>query len=182
MPSLSLDGALSHEVCVFNLPTLPKVWYFMVQCLFMHCSAPGWPLRKQCTQRLCKGLPTTKKHTVMYSVWYCVMYVLFSCQINNFQVQVQVQVKFRLTILIEMSCVDLYQDIEHINACQSSLLGMWVCSSGLDIFCFHTFSRTPVRVSKMNAVARAQLTFQMLTLLKKCHCYIFIMFYIIDNF
>ena len=30
-----------------------------------------------------------------------------------------------------------------------------------------TFTRTPVRVSKMNAVARAQLTFQMLTLLKK---------------
>ena len=39
-----------------------------------------------------------------------------------------------------------------------------------DIFClknFGTFSRTPVRVSKMNAVARAQLIFQMLTLLKK---------------
>ena len=30
-----------------------------------------------------------------------------------------------------------------------------------------TFPRTPVRVSKMNAVARAQLTFQMLTLLKE---------------
>ena len=40
--------------------------------------------------------------------------------------------------------------------------------SGRDIFClknFDTFPRTPVRVSKMNAVARAQLTFQMLTLL-----------------
>ena len=32
---------------------------------------------------------------------------------------------------------------------------------------FDTFARTPVRVSKMNAVARAQLTFQMLTLLQK---------------
>ena len=32
---------------------------------------------------------------------------------------------------------------------------------------FDPFSRTPVRVSKMNAVARAQLTFQMLTLLQK---------------
>ena len=48
--------------------------------------------------------------------------------------------------------------------------------SGQDIFClknFDTFTRTPIRVSKMNAVARAQLTFQMLTLLKKyviCPC------------
>ena len=32
---------------------------------------------------------------------------------------------------------------------------------------FDTFTRTPIRVSKMNAVARAQLTFQMLTLLQK---------------
>ena len=42
--------------------------------------------------------------------------------------------------------------------------------SGWDIFClknFDTFTRTTVRVSKMNAVARAQLTFQMLTSLKK---------------
>ena len=42
--------------------------------------------------------------------------------------------------------------------------------SGRDIFClknFDTFTRTPVRVSKVNAVARAQLTFQMLTLLQK---------------
>ena len=42
--------------------------------------------------------------------------------------------------------------------------------SGRDIFClkkFDTFSRTPVHVSKINAVARAQLTFQMLTLLQK---------------
>ena len=41
--------------------------------------------------------------------------------------------------------------------------------SGRDIFClknFDTFTRTSVRASKMNAVARAQLTFQMLTLLK----------------
>ena len=42
--------------------------------------------------------------------------------------------------------------------------------SGRDIFClknFDTFIRTPVRVSKMNVAARAQLTYQMLTLLKK---------------
>ena len=42
-----------------------------------------------------------------------------------------------------------------------------------DIFClkiFDTFKRTPVRVSKMNAVARAQLTFQVLTLLQKHIC------------
>ena len=42
--------------------------------------------------------------------------------------------------------------------------------SGRDIFCpknFDTFTRTPVRVSKMNAVAHAQLTYQMLTLLQK---------------
>ena len=31
---------------------------------------------------------------------------------------------------------------------------------------FDTFTRTSVRVSKMNGVARARLTFQMLTLLK----------------
>ena len=38
--------------------------------------------------------------------------------------------------------------------------------SGRDIFClknFDTFTRTPFCVSKMNAVAPAQLTFQMLT-------------------
>ena len=34
-------------------------------------------------------------------------------------------------------------------------------------YLFDTFTRTPVRVSKMNAVARAQLTFQILTLLEK---------------
>ena len=42
--------------------------------------------------------------------------------------------------------------------------------SGRDIFClenFDTFTKTPVCVSKMNAVARAQLTFQMLILLQK---------------
>ena len=48
----------------------------------------------------------------------------------------------------------------------------WVFESpsGRDIFCpknFGTFTRTSVRVSKMNAVARAQSTFQMLTLSKK---------------
>ena len=48
----------------------------------------------------------------------------------------------------------------------------WVfeSSSGRNIFClknFDTFTRIFVRVSKMNAVARAQLTCQMLTLLKK---------------
>ena len=32
---------------------------------------------------------------------------------------------------------------------------------------FETFTRTPVHVSNMHAVARAQLTFQMLALLKK---------------
>ena len=40
--------------------------------------------------------------------------------------------------------------------------------AGRDIFClknFDTFTRTPVRVSKMKAVAHAQLTFLMLTLL-----------------
>ena len=44
--------------------------------------------------------------------------------------------------------------------------------SGRDIFClknFDTFTRTPVHVSKMNAVAHTQLAFQMLTLLKKYH-------------
>ena len=48
--------------------------------------------------------------------------------------------------------------------------------SGRDIFClknFYTFTRTPVRVSKMNAVACAQLTFQMLALLKYIYIYIY---------
>ena len=41
--------------------------------------------------------------------------------------------------------------------------------SGRDIFCLKNFDtfRTSVRVSKMNAVARAQLPVQMLTLLQK---------------
>ena len=73
VPRVSLDGALSHEVCVFNLPTLPKVWPFMVQCLFMHCSTHGWPLRKRCAQRLCKGLPTTK------NILSCTLCDIVSC-------------------------------------------------------------------------------------------------------
>ena len=45
--------------------------------------------------------------------------------------------------------------------------------SGRDIFClknFDTFTRTLVRVSKMNAVDRAELTFKVLTLLQKYPC------------
>ena len=45
-------------------------------------------------------------------------------------------------------------------------IGGFESPSGRDIFClknFDTFTRTPVRVSKINAVARPQLTFQMLT-------------------
>ena len=41
---------------------------------------------------------------------------------------------------------------------------------GWDIFClknFDTFTRTSVRVSKMNVVAHAQLAFQMLALLQE---------------
>ena len=44
--------------------------------------------------------------------------------------------------------------------------------SGRDIFClkiFDTFPRTPVRVLKINAVAHAQLTFQMLILLQNIY-------------
>ena len=44
--------------------------------------------------------------------------------------------------------------------------------SGRDIFClknFDTFTRTLFRVSKMNAVASAQSTFQMSTLLKNIY-------------
>ena len=40
----------------------------MVQCLFMHCSSRGWPLRKRCAQRLCKGLPTTKTYCHVFCV------------------------------------------------------------------------------------------------------------------
>ena len=50
------------------------------------------------------------------------------------------------------------------------ILRAFESTSGRDIFClknFETFTRTSVRVSKTNAVARAQLTFQMLTLLQK---------------
>ena len=77
MPRVSLDGALSHEVCVFNLPTLPKVWPFMVQCLFMHCSTRGWPLRKRCAQRLCKGLPTNKTYCHVLCVILCHVCIFF---------------------------------------------------------------------------------------------------------
>ena len=48
--------------------------------------------------------------------------------------------------------------------------GSFESPSGRDIFClknFDTFTRTPVGVLKMNALACAQLTSQMLTLLKK---------------
>ena len=45
-----------------------------------------------------------------------------------------------------------------------------ICFLATTLFClknFDTFTRTPVCVSIMNAVARTQLTFQMLTLPKK---------------
>ena len=47
--------------------------------------------------------------------------------------------------------------------------GWWFESpSGRDIFCLENIDTfTPVRVSKMNVIARAQLTFQMLTLFQK---------------
>ena len=56
---------------------------------------------------------------------------------------------------------DLMHHTAHLPQLQLQLFPGW------DIVClkkFDTFTRTPVRVSKMNAVARAQLTFQMLTL------------------
>ena len=65
-----------------------------------------------------------------------------------------------------------FDDVIMLQVCFTDT-GAIVClesPSGRDIFClktFDTFTRTAVRVSKMNAVARAQLTFQMLTLLKK---------------
>ena len=77
------------SVCVFNLPTLPKVWHFMVQCLFMHCSTRGWPFRKLCAQRLCNGLPTKKTYCHVLFVILCHV-CMFSCQINHFQVHGQV--------------------------------------------------------------------------------------------
>ena len=87
----------------------------MVQCLSMHCSTRGWPLRKQCAQRLCKGLPTTKKkHTVMYSLWYCIMFVFFSCQINNFQVLVQVQVQ---VIMLRFDLLFSHGSNRKVTAC-----------------------------------------------------------------
>ena len=82
----------SIVVCRLNLPTLPKVLHFMVQCLFMHCSTPGWPLRKQYAQRLCKGLPTTKTYCHLLFVILCHA-CIFCCHISNFPVQVQVQVQ-----------------------------------------------------------------------------------------
>ena len=52
----------------------------------------------------------------------------------------------------------------------SSVLAMVLSQYCRDIFClknFHTLTRTPVRVLKTNAVACAQLIFEMLTLLQK---------------
>ena len=67
----------------------------MVQCLFMHCSTRGRPLHKRCAQRLCNDLPTTKNilSCTLCDIMSC---LYFSCQINNFQVQVQVQIHIPL--------------------------------------------------------------------------------------
>ena len=100
VPRVSLYGALSYEVCVFNLPTLPKVWPFMVQCLFMHCSTRGWPLRKRCAQRLCKGLPTTTKNILS-----CTLCDIVSC-LNFFLVEYTL-FKFKLKFKMTDICISL---------------------------------------------------------------------------
>ena len=72
-PSKSRWRSVPWRVCVFNLLTLQKVWHFIVQCLFIHCSISGWPLRKRCAQCLCKGLPTTK------NILSCTLCGIVSC-------------------------------------------------------------------------------------------------------
>ena len=63
----------------------------------------------------------------------------------------------------------LYQSVRH-----ESESGWFKSPSDRDIFCLKNFdnvARTSFRVSKMNAVARAQLTYQTFTLLKKILLY-----------
>ena len=71
----------------------------------------------------------------------------------------------------------IMRSVKRIVLIDTSLFTIWsnftIFYCPLNDHCLHnstwqlSFTRTPVRVSKMNTVARAQLTFQMLTLLKK---------------
>ena len=57
-----------------------------------------------------------------------------------------------------------------LNGLEHSTCWEFESPSGRDIFClrgFGTFTRAPDRVPKMNLVARAQLTYQLLTVLQK---------------
>ena len=82
------------------------------------------------------------------------------------------QLTFQILTLLKKY---LYRQSQYLKTWDSKCLALiskmvrsFGMNSGRDIFClknFDIFTRTPVRVSKMNAVARAQFTFQMLTLL-----------------
>ena len=63
-------------------------WYSACLCIVV---AVGGPYASGALSAFVR-VSRQKKKPVMYSVWYCVMFVFFSCRINNFQVQVQVQV------------------------------------------------------------------------------------------
>ena len=54
------------EIKIFHIFCLPMLIEIATHSIhlniqrFIFCSTRGWPLRKRCAQRLCKGLPTTK--------------------------------------------------------------------------------------------------------------------------
>ena len=72
-------------------------------------------------------------------------------------------------------------DSSNVSSTQHEFEGWCSSPPGRDIFFlknFDTFTRTSIRASKMNDVSRAQITFQLLTLLRK---YIFSLYYLTNQ-
>ena len=93
VPRVSLDGALSHEVCVFNCQRFQKFdpsWYSACLCIVVPV---GGPYASGALSAFVRVSRQQKTYCHVLCVTLCHVWIFFSCRINNFQVQVQVQVQ-----------------------------------------------------------------------------------------
>ena len=129
MPRVCLDGALSHELCGFNLPALPKFdtsWYSA--CLWIVVPASG-PYASGALGAVVRV--SRQRETYCRVLFVILCYVCnFSCRINNFPSSSSSpycdQVVFLLTIItLYPGCQMVYirKDFEYF----------WVWCSILDL-------------------------------------------------
>ena len=86
MPRVSLDGALSHEVCVCltcqRSQKFDTSWYSACSCIVVPV---GDPYASGALSAFVRVSRQQQKHTVMYSLWYCVMFVFFLVKYTIFK-------------------------------------------------------------------------------------------------